>query len=455
MIERSEIEAKATEFGIHTSNVQRDYVFGWLLMGIFGRSPLGELLLLKGGNCFRKAYFPNTRFSRDLDFATQTAINENSLREEFNRVCDLAQKQSGIVFDIGRNKVELQQVIDSRRSVYEVKLYFKDFYGNPAKFTISVSLNVTEFERIYLPPQKRFLIHPYSDSSVCTAAIRCLKLEEMLAEKLKCLLQRREVSDLYDLGYSIFLNRDLAVDRSEVLSTFLRKTIFQPSPGVARQLLLEVPFGLLKTAWQKYIVCPVQSALDFDSAVAEFRAFIAQLFAPYGTATYGQLAYFPSELRNPIMQAGAGLNLLRLTYDGVRRDVEPYSLVFKRRKDGVGQEYFYVYDRTGGHGNPGIKALVNTKIHDLEILSETFIPRYQVVLSKAGEYLGVGYFARPFGGGRRRITKSGWVYTIQCNYCNKTFRRRERNTTLREHKDKYGNVCYGRVGYVIDQEYQS
>src|SRR4029077_6948209 len=117
MINRSEIEAKATEFGIHQSNVQRDYVFGWLLAGIYGGSPLGEILLLKGGNCFRKAYFPNTRFSHDIDFATQTAINENFLREEFNRVCDLAQKQSGIVFDIDRNKVELQQVIDSQRSI--------------------------------------------------------------------------------------------------------------------------------------------------------------------------------------------------------------------------------------------------------------------------------------------------------------------------------------------------
>ena len=323
MIDRSEIEAKANEFAIHTSNVQRDYVFGWLLFGMYSGSPLGRALLLKGGNCFRKAYFPNTRFSRDLDFATQSAINQNSLREEFNRVCQLVQDQSGVLFDIDRNKVELQHGIDSQRSVYEVKLYFKDFYGNPEKFTISVSLDVTEFERIYLPPQKRFLIHPYSDSPACTAEIRCLKLEEMLAEKLKCLLQRREVSDLYDLGYSIFLNRDLAVDRSEVLSTFLRKTIFQPSPGVARQLLLELPFGLLKTAWQKYIVCPIQSALDFDSTVEQIHGFIAQLFAPYGAATYGQFAYFPSELRNPIMQAGAGLNLLRLTYDGVRRDVEP------------------------------------------------------------------------------------------------------------------------------------
>ena len=455
MIDRAEIEAKATEFAIHTANVQRDYVFGWLLSGIYGGNRLGEILFLKGGNCFRKAYFPNTRFSRDLDFATQTAVNENFLLEEFNHVCDVVGSRAGIVFDLERNKVEVQQEIDSRRSVYEVKLYFKDFYGNPEKFTISVTLDVTEFDRIYLPPQKRFLIHPYSDASLCSAEVRCLKLEEMLAEKLKCLLQRREVSDLYDLGYSIFLNRDLEVNRSEVLSTFLSKTIFEPSPGVARQLLLELPLGLLKNAWKKYIVCPIQSVLDFDLAVQQLRSFIAQLFSPYGAATYGRFAYFPSELRNPIMQAGAGLNLLRLTYDDVRREVEPYSLVFKRRKDGYGQEYFYVYDRTGGHSNPGIKALLNTKIQDLEVLTETFTPRFPVVLSKAGEYLGVGYFARPFGAGRRRISGPRSVYTIQCNYCDRTFRRRERNTQLREHKDKYGDPCYGRVGYVIDQQYET
>src|SRR6266540_4716048 len=206
MIDREEIEAKADEFGIHTSNVQRDYVFGWLLFALYSGSPLRNQLILKGGNCFRKAYFPNTRFSRDLDFAIESAINEILLREEFNRVCELAQARSGIEFDLDRNKVELQHEIDRRRSIYEVKLYFKDFYGNPDKFTISVTLDVTEFDRIYLPTQNRILIHPYSDTESCRVELRCLKLEEMLAAKLKSLLQRREVSDLYDLAYSILLN---------------------------------------------------------------------------------------------------------------------------------------------------------------------------------------------------------------------------------------------------------
>ena len=33
MIDKNEIEEKCKEFDIHTSNVQRDYVFGWITPG--------------------------------------------------------------------------------------------------------------------------------------------------------------------------------------------------------------------------------------------------------------------------------------------------------------------------------------------------------------------------------------------------------------------------------------
>ena len=84
MITKDELQAKSLEFGIHQANVQRDYVFGWVLVGLYTESPLKEVLVLKGGNCFRKAYFPNTRFSHDLDFSTESAVDEVSLRGEFN-----------------------------------------------------------------------------------------------------------------------------------------------------------------------------------------------------------------------------------------------------------------------------------------------------------------------------------------------------------------------------------
>ena len=37
----------------------------------------------------------------------------------------------------------------------QAKLYFRDFYGNPESITISVRLDVSEFEKIYLPIESR------------------------------------------------------------------------------------------------------------------------------------------------------------------------------------------------------------------------------------------------------------------------------------------------------------
>jgi predicted nucleotidyltransferase component of viral defense system len=75
MITKAEIEAKSREFEIHTANVERDYVFGWLIFGIFTVSDLKEIIFLKGGNALRKGYFENTRFSADLDFGIPEDID--------------------------------------------------------------------------------------------------------------------------------------------------------------------------------------------------------------------------------------------------------------------------------------------------------------------------------------------------------------------------------------------
>jgi predicted nucleotidyltransferase component of viral defense system len=460
MITKDEIQAKSLEFGIHHANVQRDYVFGWLLVGLYTVSSLKDVLVLKGGNCFRKAYFSTTRFSHDLDFSTESSVDEGVLQSEFNRVCEFVQAQSGVVFDLARNRVQLQNEIDNKRRVFDVRLYFKDFYGNADHITISLAIDITEFDRLYLPIQERRLIHPYSDADTCTIAVRCTKLEEMLASKLKCLLQRRHTADLYDLVYSIFINREIDVNRGEVLSTFFRKTIYERHPGVARQLLLDLPLGLLRTAWSKYIVAPIQGVLDFDESLTQFKEIINEIFGGETFVGRGAVAFFPSQFRNPILQAGSELKLLNIRYDGQVRMVEPYSLVYKRRKDGHAEEYLYVWDRTGGRtSGPGLKTFVNSKIQSIELTDDKFDPRYPVELSKAGEYGNKTYFSRPFGAGsgsrraRFAMLRHGWRYVTECSYCGRRFTRMRRSTRLNRHKDRYGNDCYGRIGHIVDQQY--
>ena len=87
-------------------------------------------------------------------------------------------------------------------------------------------------------------------------------------------------------------------------------------------LLGDLPLLALKTAWSKYIIAPVQGLLDFDDAIQRFQSIINEFFAAYPVTSRAAFAYFPSHLRTPIMQAGAESRLIRLTYDGVRRDVE-------------------------------------------------------------------------------------------------------------------------------------
>lgn len=462
MIDRDEIDQKALELDVHTSDVQRDYVFGWLLAGIYTQSELGRHLVLKGGNCLRKAYFPFARYSGDLDFSTGGNIAPDYFANELNRVCGFVADKAGVEFDLLRTMARPKRGAADTIRLVEARVYFRDFYGVESSMTISVRLDVTEMDRLYLPVQRRCLIHAYSDYEACSAEIRSVKLEEQLASKMKCLLQRRHVADLFDFIFATVIHPEFEVNRSEVIGTFFKKTIFGRSPGVAKGLFLDLPLAVFQGLWDRYIVCPIQSRIDFSRVGAALQEFIGSLFGIIPIAER-QAAFFPAALRNPIMQAGHTLTLLDVTYHGVRRKVEPYSLDYKVRQDGVGREYFYVYDRTGGSSGPGVKALVADGVQSIENTEETFEPRFPVEITKAGEVSGSLYFEgrggtrSAFGGtrpgriktARPRRPRPAARYVIQCSVCGKRFRRDKYVTRLNPHKDKYGNRCIGRMGYMI------
>ena len=461
MISKDEITRKADEFEIHASNVQRDYVFGWILAGLFSASNLKNRLILKGGNCLRKAYFEHSRFSRDLDFSTQDSLSEEFIGMELNHICDFVQKHSNVVFEKEKTRVKNKNCANDGKRIYEARFYFKDFFGNSDKFTISVRLDLSEFDKIYLPIQKRNLIHPYSDSSLCSIPLRCLKLEEIMAQKLKCLLQRRHSPDLYDFVYSTFFKHDIEINKKEIVNTFLKLTIFQRSPGIVKRILFDLPFQKIRSFWDRFIMQPKPSIIPYDDAVEVFKGSIDELFGslPVGL---GEQMFFPSYYRNPIFEAGQTFTLLKVKYHDVLRLVEPYCLSYKTRKDGVAKEYLYVYDLVGGRSGPGIKALVHPNIQELENTDTKFEPRYEVELCKAGESLKSSYFSGGFGGRKSTATRVrvgrrapsfgpviGQQYTVQCPICGKKFKRKLYDTTLNKHKDRFGNECFGRIGFMV------
>lgn len=453
-IGRDELLVQAGAFDLNEADVQRDYVFGWIISGLFTESTLNQTAVLKGGNALRKGYLPLTRFSDDLDFSTPHELDPDAVLDQLNLVCEFARAGAGVDFDIDRNRLSDEQQIDSQRHVYKYRLYFKDLIGDRDHITLSLRVDMTEYDRLHLPVQERQLIHPYSDADACAATLRCVAIEEALADKMKCLLQRRYCFDLFDLVYGAFISDAVDVDRSAILEVFLRKTLFGRSPAAARSLLLDLPLDLFRGFWGKVLV-PAAARLSFDDAVAKLQEGISELFVSYGDYRGGQLAFYPSQLRNLILQAGADRRLMAVTYQGVQRIVEPYSLVFKTRvSDGMGQEYLYVYDRTGGRSSgPGMKSFLHYNINSMEILEDAFDPRYEVTLAKSGDADRTGIFT-----GNRRTGFSGFSaygrrpakpkpYAVSCPRCGRVFRRTTSSLRLSEHKDSYGYRCGARSGY--------
>ncbi|KQZ22107.1 nucleotidyl transferase AbiEii/AbiGii toxin family protein [Caulobacter sp. Root1472] len=452
MIDLSEAQAKADEFDIHQVNVERDYVFGWLLKAFYENEYLRRLLVFKGGNCLRKAYYPHSRFSSDLDFSVPGAIDQPRLLQAINDACGEAQRMCGVEFLTDRNTLNIGSFGDRGRTVYKGRLFFHDFLGEEDDLTISIKVDIVELDRLFLPPVTRRLTHAYSDAGQCTADLTCMALEEIVALKLKCLIQRRHAADLFDLVHATFMDRSLEVDRKLVLRVFLQKTIFGNNPGAAKEILLGLPVNFFGGLWSKFTQAPRQVRFGFDKAMEGFKASIDSLFEGSPTSGWGDDLFFPSEQRNLIMTAGAEQKLLRLTYGGVARLVEPYSLAYKQPQGKPAREYFYGYDQTGGtNSDPGIKAFVQANVQGLELTDQDFEPRFEIELSKAGENSKKGYFTKNFGASVRRATalrtmRSAPAFKLQCPYCQKVFTRTTRDAALNEHKAPNGFRCGGRRG---------
>src|SRR5205814_727765 len=131
------------------------------LSEIYGGSPLGAQLILKGGNALRKGYFPNTRYSGDLDFVTQGEIDCHALKIALLEVCEAVTRESGVVFVPERAVVQDKDRLDKSLQVVEAKLFCHDFYGKAGNVIIKARMDVTQYERLMMDPRNCQLIHPY------------------------------------------------------------------------------------------------------------------------------------------------------------------------------------------------------------------------------------------------------------------------------------------------------
>ncbi|MGA7743551.1 MAG: nucleotidyl transferase AbiEii/AbiGii toxin family protein [Polyangia bacterium] len=108
MITKQHILERAAEWRLRPDVVEKDYVLGWLLVGIAQHAELREHWIFKGGTCLKKCYFETYRFSEDLDFSlTPSALySADELLRQLKELARHVNEVSGIELPEGSIVVE-------------------------------------------------------------------------------------------------------------------------------------------------------------------------------------------------------------------------------------------------------------------------------------------------------------------------------------------------------------
>lgn len=178
MIDRRELLERARERNLTLGMIEKDYVLGWLLLGLSGISDLA----FKGGTALSKIYFPRIwRLSEDLDFVYEKDFQGiiKFLPEVFERI----EKESGI-----------RLVLKSQHSnpdYLQLKIQYDAILGkNWIKVDVTRELPIGGL-------LERKLSQAYSDYP--SFMVRVETVEEIGAEKIRSLVERKKCRDYYDV----------------------------------------------------------------------------------------------------------------------------------------------------------------------------------------------------------------------------------------------------------------
>lgn len=253
MIDRRELLARARERNLPLGMIEKDYVLGWLLFGISGIKEL----VFKGGTALSKIYFPMVwRLSEDIDlvFAGEFSEITKSLAEIFDRI----EEKSGISLVLKSQY--------SNPEYLQMKIQYAAVLGkNWVKIDVT---RESPIDRVFEKP----LGEAYSDYPDFRIPVE--SLEEIGAEKLRSLLERKKSRDFHDVW---------------------RLVQFKPNPEKLRGLFLE------KCRFKK---------IEFHGAQQFFPEGLLEILQGYWQRELGRLVYPVPQLAEVVKHLKTGLRFL-------------------------------------------------------------------------------------------------------------------------------------------------
>ncbi len=254
MILKKEIERLAEEKQVAKSTIDKDWILGHFLDAIYSIPECRENLVFKGGTCLKKCYFPDYRFSEDLDF---TSVNPEFVLDLklLQAITSLVTQRTDIPLHIEKLKV-LKHLDNQTGFAAIVKFWGADHPRNQTpppfdRWMTSIKIEIISYEEMIFPTEEKKVSHVYSDKlSEASLSITCYSIPEVLSEKLRALIQRSYTAprDFYDIWY--LANNFAGLDWKTIVDAFHKKMAFKGLlfTGVD-QMINEENDKSLKAAW--------------------------------------------------------------------------------------------------------------------------------------------------------------------------------------------------------------
>jgi uncharacterized protein len=260
MIKQGEIQNISNRQKIRDTQIEKDYVITWVLLGISKNQFLANNLIFKGGTALKKCYYPDYRFSEDLDFTfSGESFDHFQLLAEFANIFAWIYEESRIKLQVKENN----ELTTGNTNFYAG--FIGPLGGDGTKKDIKIDIG--QDEKIYFEPILKNVFANYSDLDDLFT-IKCYKLEEVVSEKMRSLMQRTIPRDLYDLWYILEVE---GMDIEDCIFSFQAKTTYKnlnPNDFVNKVMVKK---DIFKAQWVKSLSHQITILPNFDEVWRDFN----------------------------------------------------------------------------------------------------------------------------------------------------------------------------------------
>jgi predicted nucleotidyltransferase component of viral defense system len=227
VISRAIITRQADADGVPASTVERDYILTHALSEI-ASTPGSERMIFKGGTALRLCYFDDYRYSADLDFSLADGMTPSDARELVAGALTTA-----------KDRIALPQLGLTDHDPPRIA------YQGPLGKERQIKLDLADDELVDTPTTQP-VFERYPDQQ--RAAVTAYTLEEVTAEKLRCVIQRVQCRDLFDL-HELLVNNDIRAE--EIWELFRRKARHKGIDPELFSARFEDRLGRYRRLWER------------------------------------------------------------------------------------------------------------------------------------------------------------------------------------------------------------